>query len=1164
MSDSTTPRPGVTPIKGETGAKSTRLEAKKRAIAKVRDMLSVPENLERLDGLRAAAAHQKASVESQLKGSVESQLGDASKALASIAASRTKVAAMRRSYTEIDSLCTECRTLINAEEYAIIKRLSRVRGNVHATLAEIRRVKDIPVKIAEIRRLITEDDRNILEAHERMTELEAMRSRAQSQAERHPEMLKVLQKAMAEIEQVSKEFDARLWAIFRNLLKYADKQPWVLVRANQVIERQEFHERGGLAAPAPPASSPVRPTTPPGSQPSSQQQPVSPRREGMAEVPRKDYPRKREAEIKRSIEERFTAVLGSLGEELIGAQAFIDLCFPSECTRVLTNFGFAFLDEIERHMRQGEEVLYAAFDVKSKSIVYRRGVLVYPNGGLEINQDFIEFTDVVGRERHWAADSAPFIDEDAGAERSSSFVSLLVTPEHEMYVQGDNGTAPRKRRARKLLSEDPLKSLRFAACAANGFVGSDEKLEAALGDGAGIVLETEWQKQAFVELYFFWMGASFVDVAAAAVKFNVEKPDDVAWLKERFGLIGLEEGIDWTSGKQVSVSRDDIVAFFKREQKKVFASWVWHLGKERLRPAIDAFHRADGTTAQGGKTIFCSSPSVRDDLVVLLLRAGYAAHFVRRRKEAGWAIEYVDPNSASGEPAAWPSLARASEVTRTKMMSRTWCVTVDHPDHLIFAQRAERAADGVVTKASKPIITGQCNLLLDDLTIVYDKARPCFPPGVDVFKIFATEYHKYFYEEFQSFDKRHKEVPNSIIIAIVTWVYEDFERQLIRLGMATLEPKMTKSLLTLESMYNANIKEKMYTWVQEVIKRSHESKPRIVDGQLLTTAPVDLFDIVNAQIAIAKSTGSSMLVAKVVAGIGSGLVWFQRLVAQDVEGEAWRDPDFWLLVATVNDANRCYERTEEVSDSTISLLDKEHGILVDLEPARHGFHELAEVYLTAVVKRIFADVEPALAKLFTPEWVAGKPPVVERVVACFNEYFTQDLDPCTIDTFTRRIAAMLLDSTVSFYLEELLTKRHDSSMLTGVAPTERLASDEQAISTFFSKRLRKKAVDKALSLLSNVRELFSADRAMIPFYFDGILKDHPDVTVHLIAYVLSIRNEHTRDEVRSIMEDCSKLIETRLAGTTPQAGLFTKLKLPTRISSLLSTIGVGGGKKETS
>ena len=39
---------------------------------------------------------------------------------------------------------------------------------------------------------------------------------------------------------------------------------------------------------------------------------------------------------------------------------------------------------------------------------------------------------------------------------------------------------------------------------------------------------------------------------------------------------------------------------------------------------------------------------------------------------------------------------------------RLWCVNVQHPDHLIVAQRARRCEDGRVTSQSRPIVVGNC------------------------------------------------------------------------------------------------------------------------------------------------------------------------------------------------------------------------------------------------------------------------------------------------------------------------------------------------------------------------------------------------------------------------------------------------------------------------
>lgn len=61
---------------------------------------------------------------------------------------------------------------------------------------------------------------------------------------------------------------------------------------------------------------------------------------------------------------------------------------------------------------------------------------------------------------------------------------------------------------------------------------------------------------------------------------------------------------------------------------------------------------------------------------------------------------------------------------------RVWCVNVAHPDNLIIYQRAHIDTDGTVTKASRPVIIGNCDLYpLDELDLAIpvageDQARP--------------------------------------------------------------------------------------------------------------------------------------------------------------------------------------------------------------------------------------------------------------------------------------------------------------------------------------------------------------------------------------------------------------------------------------------------------
>src|SRR6185437_15448448 len=50
-------------------------------------------------------------------------------------------------------------------------------------------------------------------------------------------------------------------------------------------------------------------------------------------------------------------------------------CFPSLDSRVLTDAGLAYLDDIQRRIHAGDTVLYACYDKLSKSLLYRPGTV---------------------------------------------------------------------------------------------------------------------------------------------------------------------------------------------------------------------------------------------------------------------------------------------------------------------------------------------------------------------------------------------------------------------------------------------------------------------------------------------------------------------------------------------------------------------------------------------------------------------------------------------------------------------------------------------------------------------------------------------------------------------------------------------------------------------
>ena len=171
--------------------------------------------------------------------------------------------------------------------------------------------------------------------------------------------------------------------------------------------------------------------------------------------------------------------------------------------------------------------------------------------------------------------------------------------------------------------------------------------------------------------------------------------------------------------------------------------WHWVLScctANQLRLIIEGLRRADGDWVQDTRVIHTSCAAFRDELMIVLLHAGFSAHF-QLGFPAGTVCGYVDQNQrvyslreydvlseqqraslsklesrhdgwivryADDGVDARPAIAR-TDLVQEKYDGRVWCVTVDHSDHLIVAQRAHRSTSGVITKVSRPTIVSNCH-----------------------------------------------------------------------------------------------------------------------------------------------------------------------------------------------------------------------------------------------------------------------------------------------------------------------------------------------------------------------------------------------------------------------------------------------------------------------
>ena len=472
---------------------------------------------------------------------------------------------------------------------------------------------------------------------------------------------------------------------------------------------------------------------------------------------------------------------------------FICMCF-GEDTRILTDAGMQFLDEIESRVRQGEVVLYGCYEVKRKALVYRPGQLVFPPPPKEL----LEFTSQDEAQR-WREGSK----EQEEAMVDSQHVSLRVTPDHRMFVHhGDEGKEPAVVvSASSLLSSCQCapglpcnhrsSSARFVACAEAGHLALSERGRSAeVQRRLGL---DEARFSAFLHLFGYWLGAGSMvphhqlnnnDVAPRnAVAFDCPTPHSREWVECQLRRCGLEQR-DWLRSderllitaphwyecfcdevKQQSEmpgsscpdppqrlaqwrSRlrgplevqellkrmregtwmeeengehfDDALPAQKVRPRQCIPHWMlMELSPAHLRLVVQGLRRVHSSTEGNDGEIVTADVHLRDQLIQALLHCGLSPFTTlsltpHSNADQLWSVQWTEPTMGSKQQSSdrFPSFELRKDISvhpyDALRDGRIWCVTVDHPDHLIFAQRAQRNEWGVVTQQSRPIITGQC------------------------------------------------------------------------------------------------------------------------------------------------------------------------------------------------------------------------------------------------------------------------------------------------------------------------------------------------------------------------------------------------------------------------------------------------------------------------
>lgn len=422
----------------------------------------------------------------------------------------------------------------------------------------------------------------------------------------------------------------------------------------------------------------------------------------------------------------------------------------SEDSRILTNKGFMFLDELQPQWR---EVLIACYNPELEKLEYLPAEdLILKDAA---SHEMVEFS-------------------DSSKKQKGAGVSLLVTKGHDMYVREgvikDNGGVQwhrysgdanpselgyRKVKAGVLANRDKGAAGLLTLATAGVAVSSERSL-----NSLPFVEQLQLSKAQvlpFLQFYGYWLSkGSICRVSEGglcdAVVLQTSSDADVALVEQYLQGIGLKS-YSYNSERgtlEYLIQDESLFNLFEGEYgrremssrcnfrpaigaggsspKKWLASWVNRLELEQLRAIVDGYHRADGYSSTAGKSLLVASSRLRDEMVKLLLDAGYSATFkalgeaeihsgtsavaygdlASSSKDARWIVSFSDASDCDlSRQVVEPTLHSGVDIKPVDdYFGRVWCVRV--PTGLIVAQRAVRNDEGVVTEVSRPVIVGNC------------------------------------------------------------------------------------------------------------------------------------------------------------------------------------------------------------------------------------------------------------------------------------------------------------------------------------------------------------------------------------------------------------------------------------------------------------------------